>query len=43
VALSSARLRKWLTAELSGLDLLVAQIDGILPHPKVGVARSTST
>jgi hypothetical protein len=29
VALSSARLREWLTAELSGLDLLVVQIDGI--------------
>jgi transposase-like protein len=29
VALSSTRLREWLTAELSGLDLLVVQIDGI--------------
>src|SRR6516165_7158876 len=29
VALSSARLREWLAAELSGLDLLVVQIDGI--------------
>jgi hypothetical protein len=29
VALSSARLREWLTAKLSGLDLLVVQIDGI--------------
>ena len=28
-ALSSARLREWLAAELSGLDLLVVQIDGI--------------
>ena len=29
VALSSARLREWLAAELSGLDLLVVQMDGI--------------
>jgi putative transposase len=29
VALSSTRLREWLAAELSGLDLLVVQIDGI--------------
>ncbi len=29
VALSSARLREWLAADLSGLDLLVIQIDGI--------------
>jgi transposase-like protein len=29
VALSTARLREWLTADLSGLDLLVVQIDGI--------------
>jgi putative transposase len=29
VALSTARLREWLVADLSGLDLLVVQIDGI--------------
>jgi putative transposase len=29
VALSAARLREWLAADLSGLDLLVVQIDGI--------------
>ena len=29
VALSAARLREWLTADLSGLDILVVQIDGI--------------
>jgi putative transposase len=29
VALSAVRLREWLAAELSGLDLLVVQIDGI--------------
>ena len=29
VALSSARLREWLAADLSKFDLLVVQIDGI--------------
>ena len=29
VALSTARMREWLAADLSGLDLLVVQIDGI--------------
>src|SRR5947209_11539796 len=29
VALSSARLREWMAADLSGLDILVVQIDGI--------------
>ena len=29
VALSAARLREWLAADLSGVDLLVVQIDGI--------------
>lgn len=29
VALSTARLREWLAADLSGLDLLVVQIDGL--------------
>src|SRR5580700_532694 len=29
VALSAARLREWLASDLSGLDLLVVQIDGI--------------
>ncbi len=31
VALSAAKLRQWLEADLSGLDLLVIQIDGPLP------------
>jgi len=29
VALSAARLREWMASDLSGLDLLVIQIDGI--------------
>jgi putative transposase len=29
VALSAARLREWRATDLSGLDLLVVQIDGI--------------
>ena len=29
MALSGARLREWLAADLSGLDLLVVQIDDI--------------
>ena len=29
VALSAARLKEWMTSDLSGLDLLVIQIDGI--------------
>lgn len=29
VALSAARMREWLAADLSGLDLLIVQIDGI--------------
>jgi hypothetical protein len=30
VALSTAKLKEWLAADLSGLDLLVIQIDGLL-------------
>ena len=29
MALSSARLQEWMAADLSGLDILVVQIDGI--------------
>ena len=38
VALSTAKLKEWLAADLSGLDLLVIQIDGLHVGDQVLVA-----
>lgn len=38
VALSAARLKEWLSADLSGLDLLVIQIDGLVVGDHILVA-----
>jgi len=43
VALSTAKLKEWLAADLSGLDLLVIQIDGLRVGDHILVAAIGST